>query len=101
MAIVLLEYHCIRTYVYYDRNVRLFHIRFHLKCDLQNVPEPGFWLLFFRAPNIQTVIAGRFLQGCFAATGAVMVSGTIADIWSVAEYVHHLVFLIYDNDTRR
>lgn len=58
----------------------------------------GFLVIVFRAPNIQTVIAGRFLQGCFAATGAVMVSGTIADIWSVAEYVHRLVFLIYDNE---
>ncbi|XP_006459705.1 hypothetical protein AGABI2DRAFT_177549 [Agaricus bisporus var. bisporus H97] len=37
------------------------------------------------APNIQTVIAGRFLQGAFASTGATMVGGTVADIWSVAE----------------
>ncbi|KAJ3568994.1 hypothetical protein NP233_g5355 [Leucocoprinus birnbaumii] len=61
--------------------------------------EFGRWPLFFwssigfelcfvmiaKAPNIQVVIAGRFLQGCFSSTGATMVSGTIADIWSVAE----------------
>ncbi|KAF9443237.1 MFS polyamine transporter [Macrolepiota fuliginosa MF-IS2] len=37
------------------------------------------------APNIQTLIGGRFLQGCFASTGATLVGGTIADIWPVAE----------------
>ncbi|XP_006455051.1 hypothetical protein AGABI2DRAFT_145318 [Agaricus bisporus var. bisporus H97] len=37
------------------------------------------------APNIQTVIVGRFLQGAFASTGATMVGGTIADVWPVAE----------------
>jgi len=31
----------------------------------------------FRAPNIQVVILGRFLQGGFASTGATMVGGTI------------------------
>jgi hypothetical protein len=44
-----------------------------------------------RAPNIQTVIAGRFLLGAFASTGATMVGGTIADIWSAAEYVKLLI----------
>lgn len=43
-----------------------------------------------RAPNIQTVIVGRFLQGAFASTGATMVGGTIADVWPVAEYVQFL-----------
>ncbi|KAF5362090.1 hypothetical protein D9756_002703 [Leucocoprinus leucothites] len=61
--------------------------------------EFGRWPLFFwssigfelcyvmiaMAPNIQVVIAGRFLQGCFSSTGATMVSGTIADIWPVAD----------------
>ncbi|KXN86715.1 Polyamine transporter 3 [Leucoagaricus sp. SymC.cos] len=34
-----------------------------------------------RAPNVQTVIVGRFLRRCFSSTGATVVSGLIADIW--------------------
>ncbi|OAX31940.1 MFS general substrate transporter [Rhizopogon vinicolor AM-OR11-026] len=33
------------------------------------------------APNIQTVIVGRFLGGIFSSTGSTLVAGTIADIW--------------------
>lgn len=38
------------------------------------------------APNIQTVIVGRFLAGAFGSTGSTMVGGTIADIWAPHEY---------------
>ncbi|KAI0642409.1 MFS general substrate transporter [Trametes meyenii] len=37
------------------------------------------------APNIQTVIVGRFLAGAFGSTGSTMVGGTIADIWAPHE----------------
>ncbi|KAJ3568995.1 hypothetical protein NP233_g5354 [Leucocoprinus birnbaumii] len=37
------------------------------------------------APNIETVIIGRFIQGGLSSTGATMVGGTIADIWSIQE----------------
>ncbi|KAF9490043.1 MFS general substrate transporter [Pleurotus eryngii] len=36
-------------------------------------------------PNIQIVILARFLQAAFAATGATMVGGTIADMWESHE----------------
>ncbi|KAF5362093.1 hypothetical protein D9756_002704 [Leucocoprinus leucothites] len=48
----------------------------------------GFELCFAMialAPNIETVIIGRFLQGGLSSTGATMVGGTIADIWPVAD----------------
>lgn len=38
-----------------------------------------------RANNIQVVLLSRFLQGAFGSTGATMVAGTIADIWSPEE----------------
>ncbi|OJA10286.1 hypothetical protein AZE42_05006 [Rhizopogon vesiculosus] len=37
------------------------------------------------APNIQTVIVSRVLQGVFGSTGASLVGGTIADIWQPHE----------------
>ncbi|GLB43233.1 putative major facilitator superfamily protein [Lyophyllum shimeji] len=45
----------------------------------------GFLLMYMMvalSKNIQTVIVARFLQGAFGSTGATMVGGTIADIWS-------------------
>jgi hypothetical protein len=44
-------------------------------------------LSIYRAPNITTVIVGRFLNGAFGSTGATMVGGSIADIWPANEYV--------------
>jgi MFS family permease len=38
-----------------------------------------------RSNNIHTVILARFLQGSFGSTGAIMVGGTIADLWSPKE----------------
>jgi multidrug resistance protein len=38
-------------------------------------------LMIALSKNIQTVIIARFLGGGFASTGAIMVAGTIADIW--------------------
>ena len=43
-------------------------------------------LIIRRAPNIQTVLIARFIQGACGSTGATMVGGTIADIWSPKEY---------------
>src|SRR5258707_11537833 len=37
------------------------------------------------------VIIARFLAGGFGSTGAVMVGGTIADIWGPHEWVFHLL----------
>ncbi|KAG1894160.1 MFS general substrate transporter [Suillus fuscotomentosus] len=37
------------------------------------------------APNIQTVIVSRMLQGVFGSTGASLVGGCIADIWQPHE----------------
>lgn len=37
--------------------------------------------------NIQTVMVARILGGAFASTGAILVGGTIADIWGPEEYV--------------
>ncbi|KAF8631724.1 hypothetical protein AX15_002229 [Amanita polypyramis BW_CC] len=37
------------------------------------------------AKNVQTVILGRLIQGAAGSTGATMVGGTIADIWSPDE----------------
>ncbi|KAJ8593513.1 MFS general substrate transporter, partial [Rhizopogon salebrosus TDB-379] len=37
------------------------------------------------APNIQTVIVARALQGVFGSTGASLVGGSIADIWQPHE----------------
>ncbi|OAX38745.1 MFS general substrate transporter, partial [Rhizopogon vinicolor AM-OR11-026] len=37
------------------------------------------------APNIQTVIVSRVLQGVFGSTGASLVGGTIADVWQPHE----------------
>ncbi|OJA17621.1 hypothetical protein AZE42_10118 [Rhizopogon vesiculosus] len=37
------------------------------------------------APNIQTVIVSRALQGVFASAGVSMLAGTIADIWQPHE----------------
>ncbi|KAH9479807.1 Ascochitine biosynthesis cluster MFS transporter [Psilocybe cubensis] len=48
----------------------------------------GFLLMFMMialAKNIQTVIIARLLQGAFGSTGATMVGGTIADIWTPKE----------------
>jgi MFS family permease len=42
-------------------------------------------LTTFRAPNITTVIIGRFLNGAFGSTGATMVGGSVADIWAPKE----------------
>ncbi|KZP30480.1 MFS general substrate transporter [Athelia psychrophila] len=42
-------------------------------------------LMIALSHNIQTVIVARFLQGAFGSTGAVMVGGTIADIWQPSE----------------
>jgi len=42
-----------------------------------------------RSKNIRTVIIARFLAGGFGSTGAVMVGGTIADIWRPHEFVCH------------
>ncbi|KZP30510.1 MFS general substrate transporter [Athelia psychrophila] len=42
-------------------------------------------LMIALSQNIQTVIVARFLQGGFGSTGAVMVAGTIADIWMPSE----------------
>ncbi|OJT03339.1 hypothetical protein TRAPUB_6117 [Trametes pubescens] len=42
-------------------------------------------LMIALAPNIQTVIVGRFLAGAFGSTGSTMVGGTIADIWAPHE----------------
>ncbi|KAG1834348.1 major facilitator superfamily domain-containing protein [Suillus subluteus] len=33
------------------------------------------------APNVQAVIVARAIGGCFGSTGAILVAGTIADIW--------------------
>ena len=40
-----------------------------------------------RSRNIQTVIIARFLAGGFGSTGAIMVGGTIADIWKPHQFV--------------
>ncbi|KJA28007.1 hypothetical protein HYPSUDRAFT_51464 [Hypholoma sublateritium FD-334 SS-4] len=48
----------------------------------------GFLLMYMMialAPNIQTVLIARFIQGACGSTGATMVGGTIADIWSPKE----------------
>ncbi|KAF5355343.1 hypothetical protein D9758_006075 [Tetrapyrgos nigripes] len=48
----------------------------------------GFLLMYLAvalAQNIQTVLIARFLQGSFGSTGATMVGGTIADIWTPQE----------------
>ncbi|RDB16005.1 Efflux pump atB [Hypsizygus marmoreus] len=48
----------------------------------------GFMLMYMMvalSKNIQTVILARLLQGAFGSTGATMVGGTIADIWSARE----------------
>ncbi|KAJ8453507.1 hypothetical protein ONZ45_g19691 [Pleurotus djamor] len=48
----------------------------------------GFTVMFVLvalAPNVQIVILARFLQAAFAATGATMVGGTIADLWETHE----------------
>ncbi|KAF8966273.1 MFS polyamine transporter [Flammula alnicola] len=48
----------------------------------------GFLLMYMMvalAPNIQTVIIARVIQGACGSTGATMVGGTIADIWSAKE----------------
>ncbi|KAJ8689728.1 hypothetical protein PTI98_012601 [Pleurotus ostreatus] len=48
----------------------------------------GFTVMFTLialGPNIQIVILARFLQAAFAATGATMVGGTIADMWESHE----------------
>ncbi|KAF9482569.1 MFS polyamine transporter [Pholiota conissans] len=48
----------------------------------------GFLLMFMMialAPNIQTVIIARLIQGACGSTGATMVGGTIADIWAPKE----------------
>ncbi|KAI9062694.1 MFS general substrate transporter [Trametes sanguinea] len=42
-------------------------------------------LMMALAPNIQTVIVGRFLAGAFGSTGSTMVGGTVADIWAPHE----------------
>ncbi|KAF9461064.1 major facilitator superfamily domain-containing protein [Collybia nuda] len=43
------------------------------------------YLMTALSRNIQTVIIARLLQGCFGSTGATMVGGTIADLWSPNE----------------
>ncbi|TFK67701.1 MFS general substrate transporter [Pluteus cervinus] len=48
----------------------------------------GYLLMYMTialAKNIETVILARFLQGAFGSTGATMVGGTIADIWTSRE----------------
>ncbi|KAF8202324.1 MFS polyamine transporter [Pholiota molesta] len=48
----------------------------------------GFLLMYMMiplAPNIQTVIIARLIQGACGSTGATMVGGTIADIWEPKE----------------
>lgn len=52
-------------------------------------------LMVALAQNIQTVIVARFLAGGFGSTGAVMVGGTIADIFMPHECVH-TVFNAHD-----
>ncbi|EIW78972.1 MFS general substrate transporter [Coniophora puteana RWD-64-598 SS2] len=42
-------------------------------------------LMVALAPNIAVVIVGRFISGCFSSTGAVLVGGTIADIWEPSQ----------------
>ncbi|KIM44763.1 hypothetical protein M413DRAFT_442721 [Hebeloma cylindrosporum] len=42
-------------------------------------------LMVALAKNIQVVLLARFLQGAFGSTGATMVAGTVADIWSPEE----------------
>ncbi|KAF8966270.1 major facilitator superfamily domain-containing protein [Flammula alnicola] len=52
---------------------------------LYYVSVAGFVLMHLMAalsPNIQVVVVARFLQGAFGSTGATMVAGTIADVWS-------------------
>jgi hypothetical protein len=41
----------------------------------------------YRSNNIQTIMVARVLGGAFASTGAILVGGTIADIWEPQEYV--------------
>ncbi|KAF8884047.1 major facilitator superfamily domain-containing protein [Gymnopilus junonius] len=40
------------------------------------------YMMIALAKNIQTVIIARFIQGACGSTGATMVGGTIADIWT-------------------
>lgn len=48
------------------------------------------------ARNIQTVLVARFLAGAFASTGAVLVGGTVTDIFMPHEFVHNanLLFMM-------
>ncbi|KAF9054676.1 MFS polyamine transporter [Panaeolus papilionaceus] len=48
----------------------------------------GFLLMYLMialSKNIETVLIARFIQGGFGSTGATMVGGTIADIWSAKD----------------
>lgn len=40
-----------------------------------------FFLCCGFAPNIATMLVGRFIQGAFGSTGSTLVGGTLADIW--------------------
>ncbi|KAF9461092.1 major facilitator superfamily domain-containing protein [Collybia nuda] len=42
-------------------------------------------LMMALAPNIQTVIVARLLQGAVGSTGATVVAGTITDLWATHE----------------
>lgn len=60
----------------------------HVMTALQVVPRTilrGYAYPHCRAPNITTVIVGRFLSGSFGSTGATLVGGTIADVWKPDE----------------
>lgn len=50
-------------------------------------------LLVALSQNIQTVLVARFLGGAFGSTGAVMVGGTIADIFMPHESVYNACLL--------
>ncbi|KAF9038954.1 MFS polyamine transporter [Hymenopellis radicata] len=43
------------------------------------------YLMVALAPNVQTVLIGRFLQGSFGSTWNTMVGGTISDIWKPSQ----------------
>ena len=81
--------HWAYPHVSYDCSVSewpIFHLVMH--GSLMAAPE--------RAKNIQTVIVARFLAGGFGSTGAVMVGGTIADIWKPHELAISLSSLSYN-----
>ncbi|PPQ65504.1 hypothetical protein CVT24_010800 [Panaeolus cyanescens] len=43
------------------------------------------YMMIALSQNIETVLVARFIQGGFGSTGATMVGGTIADIWSAKD----------------